>query len=139
MKGEVMEEKKLLFERTAEQTKKWKKLLDELQQENILQKNKLAEFLKGNNNEKGYLVAVAEEYQNQFLQQDDAFRFIKNDISELEKLFLKKEKVKEADQYSSVRQQKIKLRKEITTFHANFNELSAKFTMFLLSSGSLCL
>ena len=114
----------------ANQTKKWKRLLDRLQQKNIIQKYHLAEMLK-QYQVKDDFVLLAEQYQNWFLQQDEALRLMRNDVAALEDLTIKNECEK-------IHHHKRKLEKEMKAFRVNFKRISSEFTIFLLSVAPLC-
>jgi hypothetical protein len=119
---------KLLIPGQANQTEKWKRLLDRLQQKNIAQKYHLAEMLKKEYRRKDKLVFLAEQYQTQFLQQDEALRLMRNDIAALENLAIK-------SQWDKMYQHEKKLEKEMKALRANFKRISSEFTIFLLSVG----
>lgn len=121
---------KLSLLEQADQTKKWKRLLDHLQQKNIIQKYHLAEMLKQYQGKDDF-VLLAEQYQNRFLQQDEALRLMRNDVAALEDLAIK-------NQCEKMHHRKKKLEKEMKAFRANFKRISSEFTIFLLSVGSLC-
>jgi hypothetical protein len=121
---------KLLVLEQANQTKKWKRLLDRLQQKNVVQKYHLAEMLKQYQGKDDF-VLLAEQYQNRFLQQDEALRLMRNDVAALENLAAKNE-------YEKIHHHKKKLEKEMKAFRINFTRISSEFTIFLLSVGSLC-
>ena len=112
------------MEQANQGTEKWKRLLDCLQQKNVVQKYHLAEILKKAHREKDKLVLLAEQYQNQLLQQDEAFKLMRNDIAALEKL---------AAQNQQTKNHKKKLEQEMRAFQANFKRLSSQFTIFVLS------
>ena len=118
-----------LMEQTN-QTKKWKRLLDRLQQKNIVQKYHLAEMLKQYQGKDDF-VLLAEQYQNRFLQQDEALRLMRSDIALLEDLAIK-------NQRDKMQHHKKKLEKEMRAFRSNFKRISSEFTIFLISVGSLC-
>jgi hypothetical protein len=124
-----MTEKLLVLEQ-ANQTRKWKRLLDRLQQKNIIQKYHLAEMLK-QYQAKDDFVLLAEQYQNWFLQQDEALRLMRNDVAALENLAIKNEG-------EEIHHHKKKLEKEMKAFRTNFKRISSEFTIFVLSVGSLC-
>ena len=121
---------KVLPTAQAKQTEKWKRLLDRLQQKNVLQKCHLAEMLKQFHGEDDF-VLLAEHYQNRFLQQDEALRLMRNDVAALEDLTIKNGE--------KIHHHKKKLEKEIKAFHVNFKRISSEFAIFLLSVGSLCM
>jgi len=122
---------KILVTGQANQTEKWKRLLDRLQQKNIVQKYRLAEMLKKEYQRKEKFVLLAEQYHNQFLQQDEALRLMRDDVAALEGLAIKNECEK-------IHHHKKKLEEEMKAFRANFKRISSEFTIFLLSVGSLC-
>ena len=126
-----MTRKLLLLEQTKQDTQKWKRLLDRLEQNNIIQKYHLAELLKKKYQGKDKFVLLAEQYQNQFLQHEEALRLMRNDVAALEGLAIKNECEK-------IHHHKKKLGKEMKAFSANFKRISSEFTIFLLSVGSLC-
>jgi hypothetical protein len=132
-----MRGKTLVMEQGNQETEKWKRLLDCLQQKNVTQKYHLAEILKKAQREKDKLVLLAEQYQNQLLQQDEAFKLMRNDIATLEKLVAQDQHAK--NQAQNICRNKKKLEQEMRAFQANFNRLSSEFTVFVLSVGSLCL
>ena len=121
---------KLSLLEQANQTEKWKRLLDRLQQKNIVQKYHLAEMLKQCQGKDDFVI-LAEQYQNRFLQQDEALRLMRNDVAALEDLAIKNQREK-------MHHHKKKLEKEMKAFRANFKRISSEFTIFLLSVGSLC-
>jgi len=115
----------------ANETEKWKRLIDGLQQENIVQKYHLAEMLKKEYRRKEKFVLMAEQYHNQFLQQDEALRLMRNDVAALEELVIKNECEK-------IHHHKKKLEEEMKALRVNFKRISSEFTIFLLSVGSFC-
>ena len=121
---------KLSLLEQANQTKKWKGVLDRLQQKNIAQKCHLADMLKQCQGKDDFVV-LAEQYHNQFLQQDEALRLMRNDIAALEHLALKNE-------YAKIHGHQRELEKEMKAFRVNFKRISSEFTIFLLSVGSFC-
>jgi vacuolar-type H+-ATPase catalytic subunit A/Vma1 len=111
------------------ETEAWKKILGFLQQENILQKNKLVVML-GNNHEKDeVLLEIAEQYQYQFLQQDETFRLMWNEIAGLEKLIEENGSDKTRARKISHRQKKLK--KEVEALEINFDKLKSRFNNFV--------
>jgi len=124
--------KLLLLEQTKQETQKWKRLLDRLQQNNIAQKYHLAELLKKKYQGKDKFILLAEQYQNQFLQQEEALRLMRSDVAALEDLVVRYE-------CEMIHHRKMKLEKEMKAFRANFKRISSEFTIFLLSVGSLCI
>jgi len=124
-----MEQNNFKLKSVSREAETWKKVLGFLQQENILQKNKLAEMLGNHNGRNGDLLEIAEQYQHQFLQQDQAFRLTWHDIAELEKL-VKEINPGVLDSKEITHGQK-RLRKEIKTLEINFDKLKLGFHAFL--------
>ena len=124
-----MEQNNLKLKQVSREAEGWKKILGFLQQENILQKNKLAEMLGNHHGRNGDLLEIAEQYQHQFLQQDQAFRLMGYDIAELEKLV--EEKKSDNDELKKISHGQKKLREEIKTLEINFDRLRSGFNNFL--------
>jgi hypothetical protein len=111
----------------------WKRILGFLQQENIHQKNRLAEMLRRSNRNE-YLLEIAEHYQNRFLQQDEAFRLMWNDLSRLERL-IKEEMLKNHPHAGELSYRQMLLRKEIKSLELNFDKLKIDFARFSKTFG----
>lgn len=67
------------------ETETWKQLLNERMEENVLLKNSLADILK-NNFDKNSLEDI-EDFQNQFIKEDELINLLKKDVNELDKIF----------------------------------------------------
>jgi Zn-finger nucleic acid-binding protein len=124
-----MEQNNLKLKQVSQETEAWKKILGFLQQENGLQKNKLAEMLGNHHGKNEDLLEIAEQYQHQFLQQDQAFRLMWYDIAELEKLI--EETKSDNGGPSEISQGQKKLGEEIKTLEINFDKLKSGFNNFL--------
>jgi hypothetical protein len=124
-----MEQNDLKLKQVGLEAEAWKKILGFLQQENILQKNKLAEMLGNHHGKNGDLLEIAERYQHQFLQQDQAFRLMWYDITELEKLV--EEKKSDNGEFKKISYGQKKLKEEIKTLEINFDRLRSGFNNFL--------
>ncbi|HET9826411.1 MAG TPA: hypothetical protein VFP87_13820 [Chitinophagaceae bacterium] len=123
-----MEER--VFTRATEEREAWKKILGVLEQENIFQKNKLAEMLKAHEkdcNEK--LLDILERYQSEFLQQDEAFKIMWNDLASLERS-IEKGASKPALDVTRMNCSQDKLRGEIKNLQMHFNQLKTGFRAF---------
>ena len=132
-----MRGKALVIEHANRETEKWKRRLDRLQQKNVIQKCHLAEVLKKHLREKDKLILIAEQYQNQLLQQDEVFRLMRNDIVAFEKLTAQDQWAKNDEK--NISRHKKKLEQEMRALQANFKRFASEFTIFLLSVGSICL
>jgi len=124
-----MEQNNLKLKQVSREAEGWKKILGFLQQENILQKNKLAEMLGNHHGRNGDLLEIAEQYQHQFLQQDQAFRLMWHDIAELEKLI--EEKKSDNGELKKISHRQKNLREGIKTSEINFERLKSGFNNFL--------
>jgi hypothetical protein len=67
----------------------WKQLLDARMEENIYLKYKISEILKNNFNQN--LLDEIEEFQTQFIKEDELINLLRKDISELDNYILSKE------------------------------------------------
>lgn len=108
----------------------WKRILGLLEQENIVQKTRLAEMLKVHEkSDNENLLEIAERYQSQFLQQDDTFRIMWNDLASLERSVDRESSKREAD-LVKINDCQEKLRQEIKILQIHFNQLKEGFTNF---------
>jgi hypothetical protein len=125
-----MEKNTIKIKQLCRQTEAWKKILGFLEQENTAQKNKLAEMLKIKEERDGDDLEADEHFQNLFLQQDQAYRLMWFDITNLEKLV--EEDI--SGNYSHTRQidrwQK-KLNKEVGVLEKAFEKLKTDFAKYL--------
>lgn len=125
-----MGQNNIIPNQTIDEVESWKKILVFLQQENAIQKNMLAEVLKKNDSRNENLLETAEQYQNQFLQQDETLLFMWNDLAKLERL-VKKDDFKNDYHERELSHRKKKLRKEIKMLDNNFSEMKNDFNNFL--------
>ena len=63
----------------------WKQLLSSRTEENVLLKNSLADILKNNFNANS--LEDIEDFQTQFIEQDEWIKSLKKDVIELDKIF----------------------------------------------------
>ncbi|MEO8413216.1 MAG: hypothetical protein ABI472_06130 [Ginsengibacter sp.] len=70
------------------ETGTWKRLLDFFTEENIHSKNRLSAILKDRFERN--LLEELENFQGQFIKQDEVISLLRSDITELRKLLLKK-------------------------------------------------
>ena len=113
----------------ADEVDSWKKTLAFLQQENTFQKNKLVETLKCEARDENFL-EIAEQYQNQFLQQDEAFRLMWFDVAELEK-FIQENIARNNHNGKEAHSLQKKLKNEIKILDDHFEKLKSNFNSFL--------
>jgi uncharacterized protein (DUF342 family) len=67
------------------ETESWKQLLSSRTEENVLLKNSLADILKNNFNANS--LEDIEDFQTQFIEQDEWIKSLKKDVIELDKIF----------------------------------------------------
>jgi len=108
----------------------WKKILNVLRQQTILQKNKLTEILKNNPESNKQIVESAEQYQTCLLQQDEAIRLMANDLAAYDKLVEQSSSWDKA-QLKKLNQARKKLEKETEGLETNFSKLQLEFNVFL--------
>ena len=113
----------------------WKKILNILQQQTILQKNKLTEILKTNTENTKQITENAEQYQSRFLQQDEAIRLMANDFAEYRKLEEQSGSF-DKEQLRKLNQARKKLEKETENLEMNFSKLQREFNNFFLHPNS---
>lgn len=123
-----MDDRTSVFRQANEAAQEWKRILAFLQHENILQKNRLGEMLR-HNGESETLLEIAEQYQTQFLQQDDAFKFMWNDLAALERSLKQKTSMND-DDVKEMLDCKKRLQKEMMDLAMNFDRLKVQFLNF---------
>ena len=98
-------------------------------QENAILKTRLAELVR-ENNVSGDFLEVAEQYQNQFIRNDQIINFVRLDIAELEELSTRN--LHENGLVIKAIARKYKnLRKELATLETTFNEIKIQFNNYL--------
>ncbi len=107
----------------------WRRVLVFLLQENAILKTRLAEVVR-ENNVSGDFLEIAEQYQNQFIQNDQIINFVRLDIGELDNLLTRGLHENGLVVKTIARKQK-KLRKELTTLETTFNEIKIQFNNYL--------
>lgn len=110
----------------------WRRILAFLLQENAILKTRLAEVVR-ENNVSGDFLEMAEQYQNQFIRNDQIINFIRLDITELDNLLTKNLHENGLVVKTISRKQK-KLRKELTTLETTFNEIKIHFNNYLANT-----
>lgn len=104
----------------------WKRLLNARMDENILLKYKISEILKNNFNRN--CLEEIEEFQTQFIREDEWINSLRKDVSELENYILSKEFQNGTEQFFDT---KIKnLRKDIADSASRFCVSKSAFENF---------
>jgi hypothetical protein len=107
----------------------WRRMLVFLLQENAILKTRLAELVHENNVSHDFL-EMAEQYQNQFIRNDQIINFVRLDIAELDNLLTRNLNENGLVVKAIARKQK-KLRKELITLETTFNEIKIQFNNYL--------
>ena len=116
-------------EQFLHETKTWNRLLEFLKQENTFLKNRLAAVLD-HKTDKDFL-ALAEQYQNRFIINDELIDELRHDINLQENGFIQQDNT--AFDHKTIRQQD-KFRNEMEYFEKNFLGLKNEFNKYLSSA-----
>lgn len=108
----------------------WYRLLDYLEEENILYKNRIAVILK--NDTESLFIEMIESFLNKFVLEDTIISIFKDDIKNAKNKILEKGKdiEKEGNTNNFILTQN-KLRKEIEIIEKQFNGLKFEFNKYL--------
>jgi len=106
-----------------------KKLLQGLQQDNVLLKNKLSEILKLNIRDG--ILEKAENFQTSFLLADERISFLRKDNTELCRQFLKA--IGDRNAIEELSQKQKQLKKQIKQEEKEFNKLKLAFNSYIAS------
>jgi len=106
-----------------------KKLLQGLQQDNVLLKNKLSEILKLNIRDG--ILEKAENFQTSFLLADERISFLRKDNMELCRQFLKA--IGDRNALEELSQKQKQLKKQIKQEEKEFNKLKLAFNSYIAS------
>ena len=106
-----------------------KKLLQGLQQDNVLLKNKLSEILKLNIRDG--ILEKAENFQTSFLLADERISFLRKDNIELCRQFLKA--IGDRNAIEELSQKQKQLKKQIKQEEKEFNKLKLAFNSYIAS------
>lgn len=106
----------------------WKRLLEFMMEENIHQKNRVAEILQDRFDKN--LLEEVDHFQTRFIRQDDLIRILRDEVNEMEKLIAPEistdgKIIKEIDQRWK------RLRNHMKTAEKQFGELRTAFNHFL--------
>jgi len=107
----------------------WKRILEFMIEENAILKMRLAEVVKDNLSQKDWVDAV-DQYQGDFVREDELIRLVRHDVAELD-LFLQKEIKEDGLIYKSILHKQKHLRKEMEKMEKEFNRLQFRFNNFL--------
>ena len=107
----------------------WKRNLEFMMQENVNLKNRLAEVLQGISSGDDILNA-AEEYQNEFIREDETIHLLRGDIAKLDDLLVR-EIYEDGHLVKDVAHQQKKLSEEVKNAIIEFNKLKFDFNNYL--------
>lgn len=106
----------------------WKRLLAFMMDENVHLKNRLSEVLK--NGSDTTLLGELENFQNNFVREDELIRLLRKDIAEVDKLLVRE--VFEDGKIIKHLNKKMKtLRSNITQVEKKFGQLKSDFHSYL--------
>lgn len=106
----------------------WKRLLGFLQDENIRLKNSLSEILKSSRDNS--LLEEAENFQNNFIKEDQLIRILRHDLAEFDNLLIR-DAFEDRKIVKNLRSKSRDLRKNINTAKRQFSILKSQFTNYL--------
>ena len=107
----------------------WKRNLEFMMQENVNLKNRLAEVLQGISSG-GDILNAAEEYQNEFIREDETIHLLRGDIAKLDDLLVR-EIYEDGHLVKDVAHQQKKLSEEVKNAIIEFNKLKFDFNNYL--------
>jgi seryl-tRNA synthetase len=111
----------------------WERLIDFLKQENSFLKNRLAQVLDHDGPLVEQFVAVAEQFQNQFISKDGFFDELKHDIHEQELKLTQAGVERDSIVSKKIIKQQEKLRNEMIYLEKDFTRLKNEFNDYLLT------
>ncbi|MBU3714582.1 MAG: hypothetical protein FGM46_06490 [Ferruginibacter sp.] len=105
----------------------WRRLLENIQNENIYLKNRLAQIIKEESTNE--LLDDIEHYHNILLTEDSNIALLRNDVASQES-WIRREVFEENATIKEILKTHKKLRKEIELFEQKFNKLKFEFNAF---------
>ncbi|MBS1622157.1 MAG: hypothetical protein JSS80_11035 [Bacteroidetes bacterium] len=107
----------------------WKRNLEFIRQENAILKNRLAEVLQNIPGDKEVL-HTAEQYQNEFICEDELIQLLKKDIAKLDTLLLR-EASRDGEAEKDIITRQKRLSEEVKNVISSFNRLKFDFNNYL--------
>ncbi len=105
----------------------WRRLLENIQNENVYLKNRLAQIIKEEATNE--LLDDIEHYHNILLIEDSNIALLRNDVASQEN-WLRREVFEENATIKEIMKSHKKLRKEMELFEQKFNKLKFEFNTF---------
>lgn len=118
----------LKLKQLQHESETWMRLLDFMMSENIHLKNRLSEILKEQFDEK--LLSGVENFQNTFLKQDQLIELLRNEVAELNELFLNTLPGTAAIE-NEIDAKLIKLRDTMITTEREFGKIKLQFNSYI--------
>ncbi len=107
----------------------WKRNLEFMMQENVNLKNRLAEVLQSVSSD-GDILDTAEQYQNDFIREDEMIHLLRGDIAKQDGLLVR-EIYENGHLIKDVVHQQRKLSEEVKNAIVEFNRLKFDFNSYL--------
>jgi len=124
-----MKGKYLSFVQANLEAERWKKVLNLMEEENVAQKNRLSQMLKDRPKKKRNLLELAAQYQSQFLQQDESFKIMWNNLARLEGS-INQQLLRADHDKLQITNQHAKFKEDIEDLQAHFDQLKSDFLSF---------
>lgn len=115
------------------ETSTWKRSLDFFMEETVQAKNRLSDILR--NGFERNLLDELEDFQNQFIQQDEIINLLRRDITELDKLLLNENR-NEGISADLIERKLENLRHNLSNSERRFCDLLLDFNRYLAKKAS---
>lgn len=112
-----------------QESDEWKRTLELLLLENAYLKNRLAEIVNASRTTLPFL-EKAEDYQNRFMQKDEVINFMRQDITEFDRLLVQCN-ADNRELLNTIMQRQKSLRKELLLLESTFSSLKVQFHQML--------
>lgn len=107
----------------------WKRLLEFIMDENIQLKYRLSDVLK--NNFDKYFLEQLENFQSNFVKQDNLVSVLRNDVAELDKLLVGDDSCEDGKTMKEIDKKMKILRNNINNAEKQFSQMKAAFISYL--------
>jgi len=128
-KSELMNDSLSTVKVMQAECENWKRMLEVLMHENVDLKTRLAAVVKENGRSDDF-VTLAEQFQNNFMREDEVISLARRDVAEQEKLLLR-EVFEDGLLFREVTRKQKRLRKELQRIENGFNILKQRFSASL--------
>jgi seryl-tRNA synthetase len=110
----------------------WERMIEFFKQENSFLKNRLAQVLDHDGPVVEAFIALAEQFQNQFILKDEFFDELRHDIHDQQKKLAQAGKENNTEMNKKIIKQQEKLRNEMAWLEKDFTRLKNEFNNYLL-------